>query len=292
MLKRIDRVQMAVPERSAVAAHWIELLGAEPAGEDRVRCLAARRTRLRLGDGFVELLEPDGAGPIGDAVRKRGAHLHAAGVVTDDLSALTAHLRGLGFEAALEGGQAFVDPTTAGQVGFRVVVSPEEERERVGEVDFFYEVTLLVEDAAASARSCAALFGLDARAFVPIRSEHYGYTGVLTLFDSEQLGRFEVIRPEDPGKTMGRFFSRFGSCFYMAFAESSALATVEARARQRGVGHTPEPPAEGRSGEPDVLFLHPAALGGMMLGLSRPTQAWQWSGHPERVEARRGGSPE
>jgi hypothetical protein len=38
----------------------------------------------------------------------------------------------------------------------------------------------------------------------------------------------------------------------------------------------------------NTLFLHPSALGGPMLGLSRPTQAWQWSGHPERVEPRPG----
>jgi hypothetical protein len=74
----------------------------------------------------------------------------------------------------------------------------------------------------------------------------------------------------------------------MAFAESHALGAIEARARERGVGHTPEPPPEGREGGADTVFLHPDALGGMMLGLSRPTQAWQWSGHPERVEPRPG----
>jgi len=35
----------------------------------------------------------------------------------------------------------------------------------------------------------------------------------------------------------------------------------------------------------DQLWLHPPALGGTMLGISRPTMAWRWSGHPERVEA-------
>jgi hypothetical protein len=33
------------------------------------------------------------------------------------------------------------------------------------------------------------------------------------------------------------------------------------------------------------LFIHPAALGGMMSGISRTTVARTWSGHPERVEA-------
>jgi hypothetical protein len=284
MLKRIDRVQMAVPDRAAVAKRWSELLRAEPAGEDRVTSLGALRTRLRLGSGFVELLEPDGSGRIAEAVAKRGAHLYAAGAATDDVAALVAHLRSRGIEPAEEGGQVFVDPTTEGEVGFRVVVSPNEELPPVGDVDFFYEATLLVADAEVAAERCSSIFALDPEAFVPIDSKHYGYAGTLTLFDRDQLGRFEVIAPYDPVKTMGRFFSRFGESFYMAFAESSALSTIEARARELGVGHTPEPPSEGREGDANTVFLHPAALGGMMLGLSRPTQAWQWSGHPERVE--------
>ncbi len=288
MLKRVDRLQMAVPDRGAVARRWSELLRAEPAGEDRVTSLGALRTRLRLGNGFVELLEPDGAGPIGDAVAKRGAHLYAAGVATDDVAALVAHLRSRGIDPAEQGGQAFVDPATVGEVGFRVVVSPDEELEPVGDVDFFYETTLLVDDAGAAAERCARVFALDPGAFVPIDSKHYGYAGTLTLFDRDRLGRFEVITPNDPAKTMGRFFSRFGESFYMAFAESPALGAIEARAREMGASHTPEPPSEGREGDANTVFLHPSALGGMMLGLSRPTQAWQWSGHPERVKPRPG----
>jgi len=46
------------------------------------------------------------------------------------------------------------------------------------------------------------------------------------------------------------------------------------------------PPTGRREGAAaDTIFLHPPSLGGTMLGLSRPTLAWQWSGHPERVEA-------
>jgi hypothetical protein len=288
MLKRIDRLQLAVPDRDAAVRRWSELLRAEPAGDDRVTCLGALRTRLRLGNGFVELLEPDGAGRIGDAVAKRGAHLYAAGAATDDVAAVVAHLRSQGIDPAEEGGQAFVDPTIVGEVGFRVVVSSDEELEPVGDLDFFYEATLLTGDAAAAAERCARMFALDPDAFVPIDSKHYGYTGALTLFDRDRLGRFEVITPNNPDKTMGRFFSRFGESFYMAFAESHALGTIEARARELGVGHTPEPPFRGREGDANTVFLHPATLGGMMLGLSRPTQAWQWSGHPERVEPRPG----
>ena len=286
MLKRIDRLQVAVPDRGAAAKRWTQTLGAEPAGEDRVACLGALRTRLRLGDGFVELLEPDGAGPLADAVAKRGAHLYAAGATSEDLEGLVAHLRSQGLDVVGEGEQAFVDPGTAGEVGFRVVLSREETRPAVGDVDFFYETTLLVADADDAVARCAQLFALDPDAFVPIASEQYGYAGTLTLFDRDRLGRFEVIAPNDPAKTMGRYFARFGESFYMAFAESHALAAIEARARESGRGFTVVPPTPDPVGGADTVFLHPDALGGMMLGLSRPTQAWQWSGHPERVEPR------
>ena len=284
MLKRIDRLQVAVPDRGVAEKNWTQLLGAESAGEDRVACLGASRTRLRLGDGFVERLEPDGSGPLRDAVGKRGAHLYAAGATTDDLEALVAHLRSQHLPVELEGGQAFVDPGSVGEVGFRVVLSTDEDRATVGELDFFYETTLLVADAGAAAASCARIFALDPKEFVPIASEQYGYAGSLTLFERDRLGRFEVITPSDVDKTMGRFFSRFGESFYMAFAESHALAAIEESARALNAGFTVVPPKEGRPGGADTVFLHASGLGGMMLGISRPTQAWQWSGHPERVE--------
>ncbi len=286
MLNRIDRLQVAVPDRVAAQKCWTQMLGAEPAGEDRVACLGALRTRLRLGNGFIELLEPDGAGLLSDSVAKRGAHLYAAGATTDDLDALVAHLRSQGLGLSMEGDQAFVDPGAAGNVGFRVVLGPEEERDTVGDIDFFYETTLLVADATDAAASCARIFALDPDVFVPISSDEYGYAGTLTLFDRDRLGRFEVISPNKPDKTMGRFFARFGESFYMAFAESHTLADIESRARDLGAGFTLVPPKENRPGGADTVFLHAAALGGMMLGISRPTQAWQWSGHPERVEPR------
>lgn len=286
MLNRIDRIQLAVPDRGAASAGWVELLGAVPAGEDRVDCLGALRSRYRLGRGFIELLEPDGAGPVADAVGKRGGHLFAAGAATSDLAALIDHLTAQGISPIREGDQAFIDPAACGTVGYRAVLSPDQDLPRVGAIDFFYEVTLLVAESQSAVERCSTLFGLDSGAFVPIDSPHYGYAGALTLFDDERLDRFEVITPTDLDKTMGRFFSRFGESFYMAFAETDRLAEIEQRARELGhrVTVVQVPKHEDAI---DTIFVHPPALGGMMLGLSRPTGAWQWSGHPERVEAPR-----
>ncbi len=285
MLDRIDRVQMAVPDRKAAAACWIAILGAEPDREDRVTTLAARRTRLRIGQGFVEILEPDGEGAIAEAVRANGAHLFAAGASSPDLDALLARIRSRGGSAVVEDGQAYLG-ADAGLPGLRVVLAPSERRPPVGAVDLLYEVTYLVADAPEVVARCADVFGLDASHFVPIESPHYGYRGTLTLFDPGRLDRFEIVHPGVATKTMGRFFAKRGASLYMAFAESGSLAAIEDRARSRGAGCTAFPPANQRDAHGmQTLFLHPPALGGMMLGISRRNWAWTWSGSPERAQS-------
>jgi len=286
MLERIDRIQLAVPDRRAAARGWVALLGAEPAGEDRARALGARRSRYRLGTGWIEILEPDGAGPLADAVAARGAHLFAAGASTRDLDALVARIRARGGAPRVENGQAFLAPEDSGAPGLRVVVSAEPPGPPVGALDALYEVTGLVHDAPAAVASSAGRFGLDAGAFVPIASKPYGYDGTLTLFDPGRLDRFELITPRDPEKTMGRFFARWGECLYMAFAETGELAAIEERARAQEARFTVVPAPEQRDARgAHTLFLHPPALGGVMLGLSRRGWAWTWSGHPERAQA-------
>ena len=286
MLSRIDRIQLAVPDAKAAASLWKDVLNAEPAGEDTVKCLAAKRASWRIGEGWVEFLEPDGAGPVADAITRRGgAHLFAGGASTDDLDALFAHFEKLGAEPLREGNQIFLDPANTGPGTPRTVISRDEELPRVGDLDWFYEVTLLVHDEEAASGNYARLFALNPEHFVPIASGQYGYRGILTLFHPDRLHRFEVIRPTDPAKTMGRFFARFGESLYMSYAESAKVLEIEERVKEKGLGHTVTPADKAADRPADTLFLHPPTLGGMMLGISRPTMGWQWSGHPERVEA-------
>lgn len=270
MVTRVDRIQVAVPERRAAGDRWVSLLGAEHEGEGKVEALRAVRSTYRLGDGCVEFLEPDGAGPLMDALARRGPHLFAGGVAAPDVDAVVDRLRSKGLDPAVEGGQVHM---SAG--GVPLVVSAASDRPTVGLVDFIYEITDLRHDAAAWASRYADLFGIDESQFVPITSPEYGYTGTLTLFDHSRLDRLEVITPMDPEKTMGRFFARYGEVLYMCYVESSRTSEIFGRAKDQGAPLTGD-----RSG----LFLHPAALGGVMLGVSRRTAAWRWSGHPERVE--------
>lgn len=277
----IDRIQLVTPDRAATAAAWSALLDAEVAGEDKLAALAARRTTLALGTSEVELLEPDGAGAVADfAAAAGGAGLFAAGFAVEDPAALAAHLRARGVDPSEHGGQLWLDPAVTGGSGLRVVVSRAEARARVGLIERLYEVTNLVADVAAATDALAATFGLDPGAFVPIRSDNYGYEGVLTLFQAGELDRVEIIDPFDASKTMGRFFAKRGPCLYMCYAETDRPAEVRERALAHAPGHWTGP----RDGErPDNQFLHPRALGGVMLGVSRTTFAWSWSGAPERI---------
>lgn len=287
MLQRVDRIQIATPDAARASEGWRTLLGAEPVSADRLRSLGAKRTTCRLGRGVVEFLEPDGTGAIATALKARGrGHLHAAGVATADLEAVVARLETAGIEVARETGQAFFDPAKAIGVPCPMVLSPVDERGPVGLVDSLYEVTLLTGDADLVGTRMADLFGLDAGNFAPISSKKFGYSGVLTLFHPDRLHRFEVITPTTNATTMGRFFEKQGPAWYMCFAESAEMARIAQRSAGIGAGITIDRP-EGRSEQetPDQMWLHPPALGGVMLGLSRPTMAWTWSGRPERVEA-------
>jgi hypothetical protein len=274
VLTRIDRVVLAVPDRAPVAQAWRDLLGAEPDTDDKVGALGARRTRLRLGTGRVDLLEADGAGPVQDAVARRAGHLYAAGAATADVRAVLVALQQRGVDHTVaEDDEVWVD---AGH-GLRMVVGVHDALPAVGRVDELYEVTNLVDDADVAVPAFADLFGLDRSAFEPIASTEYGYAGALTLFDPERLHRVEVIHPHDGAKTMGRYYAKHGESLYMCFAETGELAGITETLRERGAPHTPV-------GD-HTTFVHPQALGGAMVGLSRRTYAWTWSGHPERVES-------
>ena len=277
MLSGVDRIQMTAANAVAVGNRWCELLDATMLGDDSVEALAARRVTIQLGDSLVEILEPTGAG-IAQAHLDRGAGGPLAiGVATSDMGALKSHLAALDIGSLDLGEQLFLTAELLGIPGLSVVVSAAENRKPVGLMRTLYEATHLTDDAPRSTAEIARIFGLDASAFVPIRSEQYGYDGTLTLFDAEQLDRVETIHPFDETKTMGRFFKRFGPSLYMCYGETDDLPAVRDRVKALAASDW-----TGSDDNDDGLFIHPKALGGVMLGVSRTTHAWTWSGYPER----------
>ena len=283
MLAAVDRIQLAVPDRRVAAAPFARLLDAAVTADDAVAPLAARRTTLAAGRAAIELLEPDGAGPVADHLAAAGPGLFAAGFAAIDLGALRHRLVERRVDFADADGQVLLAPEATGGTGLRCVLSPlrDDAPAAPGLVTHLYEVTNLVHDWQAATARYADLFDLAPERFAPIESAEYGYRGTLTMFEPRhRLDRIEVITPYDAAKTMGRFLAKRGPSLYMCFAEAPDLAAIRDRLR----AHAPHDWTGSTSAAvPDTLFIHPKALGGVMIGVSRTTVGWTWSGQPERV---------
>jgi len=92
MLKRVDRVQIAVADLNRAEKIATAVLGAETLRRDQVAPLCARRATMQAGTSLLELVEPDGAGPVKEFVDRWGSGLFAAGFSVDDLDAAAHHL--------------------------------------------------------------------------------------------------------------------------------------------------------------------------------------------------------
>jgi len=280
MLERVDRMQLAVRDRADAADTFAVVLGAKTVGEDEVACLGARRTTVRAGSAEFELLEPSGEGAVADYLSERPEGIFAGGFGARDLSALASHLSGRGIAYTEDGGQLFIaaDQTR----GMRMVIGAVDDTPSPGLISHVYEVTNIVSDHKEAADFYADAFALDASRFSPIDSEHWGYTGTLTLFDPpEHLDRIEITQTNQP-LAMGRFYERRGESIYMCYAETVDTAPIVAALEARGARYT-----AGREDGGGNIFLHPTSLCGMLMGISRTNLAWTWSGRPELAKVGR-----
>jgi catechol 2,3-dioxygenase-like lactoylglutathione lyase family enzyme len=276
MLKRVDRMLLAVRDREAAADTFGALLGAERVRERKSPALGALATVVQAGTSEFELLEPDGEGIASSHLERWGEGIVGVGFSSDRLSELGARLNDQGVVHSEDDGRLFIaaDQTP----GMNIVLSEFEERTPVGAITWLYEVTNVVDDHERAAEFYTRTFGLDPSRFSPIASERYGYTGQLTLFDPPaRLDRIELSQITEPSLAMGRFHSRRGQSIYMGYVETENVSEVQRRLEDRGARYA------GRSDDPNPegLFIHPTALHGMLMGVSRTNLAWSWSGHPE-----------
>ena len=280
MITRIDRIVLAVHDRHATADVWRRLFGAELVREDRVPSLAAQRSVLRVGESELEVIEPHGIGTTAQFISRFRTPIFAVGFAVRDLGAAQANLDARAIHHVREGNQLLLSGEWVGVPALRVVLTQDEKRQPAGLLSRIYEATLLHQHHQRAARQLATVFELNPRNFVPIRSAPYGYEGTLALFDPDRLDRIETVTPFDRNKTMGRFFARQGPSLYMFYAEARDTVAL----RERLLEHAPSAWTGVLEGAvPDNLFVHPKALHGALLGVSRESVAWTWSGHPERV---------
>jgi hypothetical protein len=284
MLTRVDRMQLAVRDRMAAEQTFAETLGAEKVREDGVRFYNAHRSVVQAGISEFELLEPAGNGPVAYHLERWGEGLFAAGFSTPDVNALADRLTARGVVWGQERDQLFIDPDQT--PGMRIVISPETERSPVGLITWLYEVTNIVDDHAVAAGFYTDAFGLDASRFSPIASKDYGYKGQLTLFDPPaRLDRIELSQITDPERAMGRFAQKRGQSIYMCYVETDSVPEIIERLEKRGARHTRRKDEH----NPEGLFIHPTALHGTLMGVSRTNLAWNWSGRPELAGVSAGG---
>jgi catechol 2,3-dioxygenase-like lactoylglutathione lyase family enzyme len=279
MLKRVDRVQIAVTDNAAAEKVVADVFGGELVRRDKAAPLAAKRSTMQAGSSLVELLEPDGAGAVQDFVSKWVSGLFGAGFSVDDPGAAAHHLAGCGVKFEQSAGQLYLD--AAATFGMRTVISQHHERAPVGAIKWAYEVTNVVADWKAASDRYARIFGLDAAKFSPIESKQFGYTGTLTLFDPPaRLDRIEISQITDPNLAMGRFHKRRGDSLYMFYVETNDVGALEQRLQARGARF-----AANRHDEAGLagLFIHPSAFLGVLIGVSRTEHAWLWSGDPARA---------
>jgi catechol 2,3-dioxygenase-like lactoylglutathione lyase family enzyme len=280
MLSYVDRVQLAVRDRAAAERTFADYFDARKEREGDLRLYNARRSVIRAGASEFELLEPAGDGAVAQHLDRWGEGLFAAGFSTLDLPALCKRLDASSVSWREEGGQVFIEAEHT--PGMRIVLSAEARREPVGLVRWLYEVTNIVDDHAQAAAFYARTFGLDATRFSPIASKDYGYMGQLLLFDPpDRLDRIELSQITDPERAMGRFAAKRGQSIYMCYVETDHVAEIIERLERLG-----RPFARRRDEHnPEGLFVHPKALHGVLLGVSRTDLAWLWSGRPELARA-------
>jgi catechol 2,3-dioxygenase-like lactoylglutathione lyase family enzyme len=280
MLKRVDRVQIAVADSKAAEKIVEQVFGGEVVGRDKAAPLSAKRSTIQAGASLIELLEPDGAGALQDFVSKWGSGLFSVGFSVDDPDAAAHHLTKIGVNFEQSAGQLYLD--SGATFGMRTVISQHHERAPVGAIKWIYEVTNVVADWKAAAELYSRIFGLNPEKFSKIESKQFGYTGTLTLFDPPaRLDRIEIAQITDANLAMGRFHQRRGDSLYMFFVETDDAGALEQRLQARGSRFAAHTRDDAGLAE---LFIHPSAFLGVLIGVSRTEHAWTWSGDPERAK--------
>ena len=281
MLDYVDRILVAVRSLDEAERNYCELLGAQTIEDFESAWLNARVRRMALGSTQVELCEPLGMGTTQTHLERWGEGLMFGGVSTADLAVFAAQLSNGQVRFAAADGRLYLKPSDLH--GLPLVVSRTQPQARVdGPVEFLYELTMVLrscwQDVAARYSNALAL---DPARNVDITFERFGYTGTLMMFDADRLDRIELSEAHDPAFAMGRFSAKRGDALYMCYVQTDDLAEVIARLEARGQRYTrrTQTPTER-----DGLWIHPSALNGVLMGVSRHSLAWQWSGRPERVQ--------
>lgn len=282
MLDHVDRILVAVRSLDAAQNNYSNILAASKMGDFESQWLNARVRRMQLGSTEVELCEPRGPGLAQTHLDQWGEGLMYGGASTPDLDAFSKHLTAHQVQFTAADGRLYLEPSDLHNMPL-VVSKTALNTRAAGPIEFLYELTMVLKSPwqDVAARYADGL-GLKPERNVGITFERFGYEGALMMFHPDRLDRIELSEAHDPAFPMGRFSAKRGDALYMCYVQTDDLADVIARLEKHGqqyIRRTQTPV------ERDGLWIHPKALNGVLLGVSRHSLAWQWSGRPDRVQA-------
>ena len=105
--------------------------------------------------------------------------------------------------------------------------------------------------------------------------------GFVLQVDDPRLVTYYMMNPNVSVEDCRRWAAKRGDSLYMCYAETGDVGAITRRLARHHARFTP------RGGDPlaerDGLWIHPSALSGLLLGISRTTVGWEWSGRPELV---------
>lgn len=284
MLHSVDRILVAVHSLDEAQQNYTNILAATVVEDFESPWLNARVRRMALGSTEVELCQPLGAGPVQHHLEQRGEGLLFGGVASPSLPALQERLNARGVRYAAADGRLYLEAGDLYGLPLAVSACPPAARQRgKGPVEFLYEITMVLRSPWQDvAEHYADRLGLVRERNVGITFERFGYEGTLMMFAPDRLDRIELSEAHDPAFPMGRFSAKRGDALYMCYVQTDDLADVIARLEKHGQRWTrrTQTPVER-----DGLWIHPGALNGVLMGVSRHSLAWQWSGRPDRVQA-------
>lgn len=123
----VHHLGVATRSVEALTERYVGLFDATVAHEERFDGMTVRF--LRLDGNYVELLEPDGEGPVERFLDRSGPGIHHVAVAADDIEAALERARSLGVEPIDESPRpgawghqvAFLHPSTTGGVLIELV---------------------------------------------------------------------------------------------------------------------------------------------------------------------------
>lgn len=125
MFDRVDHVGIAVRDLEAAISFYERAFGVAVAHRDRVEDQGVEEALIRVGESYIQLLQPTGPDtPVGKFIERRGEGVHHVGYGVSDLEGTLERLRAEGLQLIDEKPRpgsrgtmvAFVHPRSVGGV--------------------------------------------------------------------------------------------------------------------------------------------------------------------------------